>query len=361
MKIEKITLYCGKMPVKVLFSYGTLPTFSFLIVNLSGGGLSGWGEAMVPLPESMAPFLKNLIGIDGNELDNLLPKTFESPLERIAYEGVSMALHDLAAREKGISVRKLLSPGAADSLALMPCAFPVNPQDAGLTAAKFAEQGFRHLKIKLIGDLQEDLQRIKAVRAAAPSLELLQADANCGYKTLDDACEAVKLFGDAGLDYFEDPLQGSPDDYRRLRERCRGGRAMVMIDEFARTPETLQDALERNAADIINVHPDQPGSFSTVRKQLAIARKFNVPLTIGGTGYTGIGSGAYWQLCAALLPESPCGELGGFFDHGMPVNSARMKHTMTNGVLHFDSASVGCGTDLDVEAITPYVEEVLTF
>ena len=76
--------------------------------------------------------------------------------------------------------------------------------------------------------------------------------------------------------------------------------------------------LQKGSADIIGIHPDQPGSMSRVIQHVHLAESFGVPAVIGGTGYTGIGTAAYQHITAAATPGGRCGELGGVFDHGMP-------------------------------------------
>ncbi len=361
MQIDSVTLYAGRMPVKVLFSYGTLTAFDFLIVRLRAGAYEGLGEAMVPVPAGFPGYLSRLIDADAGLLDRLLPETFSEPLERIAYESVSMALHDLVARASRQSLAALLGAESVRELSLMPCIFPASPKEAGEQARAWRQRGFRYLKTKLSGAFDEDFGRIQAIRESAPDLVMLQADANGGYTGLTDAVRAVGVFGDAGLDLFEDPMAGGAEEYAELRRRCRGGRAKIMVDELARETGILEQALRCGAADAVNIHPDQPGSLTLVRKHIGMAGEFGIPVFIGGTGYTGIGSAVYWQLSAALLPGQPCGELGGFLDHGMPVGSALTGNAVKDGVMYFDSALHGSGAIFDYEAMKPFIASHATW
>ena len=356
MRIDEITLYAGQMPVKVLFSYGTMACFNFLILEIRSEDAVGYGESMTPVPVGFTDYLQGLIGADARRLDNLLPRSFTAPLVRIAHESVSIALHDLVARRAGLPLGTLLGGMAATEIPLMPCIFPQNPDEAGELAAKWRQCGFRHLKTKLLGRFSEDVARVKAIRAAVPDLVTLQGDANCGYQSLEVCVKVVKALEEAGLDIFEDPMAGLPEKYADLRRRLGGCRVKIMIDEFARTSKLLVRTLKANAADVVNIHPDQPGSLTAARRNIQLAQSFNVPVLLCGTGYTGIGSIAYQQLAAALLPGMPCGELGGFWDHGMPASSCTHHFPVKDGHITFDPAVPGTGAAFDEEAMRPYIE-----
>ncbi|MFH0796332.1 MAG: mandelate racemase/muconate lactonizing enzyme family protein [Candidatus Omnitrophota bacterium] len=291
----------------------------------------------------------SLVGRDARSLDGLLPPT-DNDVDRILCEAISIALHDLTGKISGLSLSTLVGGRKADYISIMPCIFPNNPQEAGEKAHYFFKQGYRYLKTKLVGRFEEDLDRIRAIRAVAPPKAILQGDANNGYKNFKAAARAVKKFGEAGLDFFEDPLEGSTEDYCRLRKI---GGARIMVDAKARRTRDLLITLTAGAADIINIHPDQPGSLSKVAAHVQITRAFNIPVAIGGTGYTGIGTAAYQQMSAALTPDMACGEMGGFFDHGMPCSFVRKPFKMAKGYVYLPETP-GNGVELNEEAMKEF-------
>ncbi len=346
--IDRVLVHWGEMPVKLTFSYGKVSTFPFIIVRLFSGKSEGIGEVVVPTNPFLFEFLPKLIGADARKLDCLLPET-HADHDRVLCEAVSIALWDLMGHVAGLPLWALLGGAKSSKVPLMPCTFPNNPDEAKERAEFWFAKGYKYLKVKLIGDLEEDVARVKAVRSVAPAGAILQGDANCGYKTIEDARRALRLTGDAGLDIFEDPLEGGPEDYADLKDSG----AKVMIDALSRRTSDLTECLKIGAAEVVGIHPDQPGSLTRVREHVMLAQAFGVPVVIGGTGYTGVGSAAYQHLTAVLTPGGPCGELGGAFDHGMPRGTIKQPLPMADGFVTLPDLP-GMGVEVDEDAIAEF-------
>jgi len=349
--IDGIMIHYGRMPVRLTFSYGKVESFPFIILRMRAGEVEGVGETLA-LPDA---FLRRLcaalVDRDARSLDALLPLA-QTAQERSICDGVSLALHDLVGKCSGLPLRTLLGGSAGDRVTLMPCIFPNTPDEAAERAGYFYAQGYRYLKTKLTGELADDIAKVTAIRTVAPPGAVLQGDANQGYKTLPEAREAIERLGAAGLDIFEDPLEGGVADYRQLKGTPG---AKVMIDMLARRTCDLAAALKADACDMVNIHPVQPGGLRKVLQHAQLVQSFGVPVIIGGTGYTAVGSAAYQQLSAAAVPAAPCGELGGFFDHGMPRSLVKQSLPMHDGAVTLGDAP-GSGVELDEEALAEFAE-----
>lgn len=350
--IQSVTLRWGKIPVDLRFSYGDLSEFDFTYIYLKAGGFVGVGEAVVSPRDAFAEFASSLVGKDARRLDSLLPTQACDFYVRVLCEAFSMAVHDLVGKISGLPVHSLLGGKKRNKVPLMPCIFPENPDDAAARAKMFFDQGFnRYLKTKLMGQLEEDAERVSAIRSVAPEGLILQGDANKGYKTVDDAKKAVRILGDKGLDIIEDPLSGGIDDYRSLCNSC-DGRAKIMVDELARETSSLIQVLRAGAAEVIGLHPDAPGSLTNALLNAKIAEAFGVPVVIGGTGYTGVGPAAYQHL-TAVLASGPCGELGGFYDHGMPAKFIESSLPTEDGLVTIPDLP-GLGVEVDNESLSRF-------
>jgi L-alanine-DL-glutamate epimerase-like enolase superfamily enzyme len=350
--IEKIRIDWGEIPVHLTFSYGNVNRFPFLIARIYTRDFHGIGEVLVPPNDFINAFLPSLIGCDARGLDTLLPVT-EKDLDRMLCESISIALYDLVGRIFGLPVNVLLGGKKNTCVPLMPCIFPDNPDEAEKKAEYFFSCGYGYLKTKLSGNLNEDIRRIKSIRRVLPKKIILQGDANEGYKSISSARKAVEELGKTGLDIFEDPLQGGVEEYYNLRKELNGRGAKVMVDELARRTSDLVAVLKIGAADVISIHPDQPGSLSRALHYARLAQTFSVPVAIGGTGYTGIGTAAYQHLTAVATPDGPCGELGGFFDHGMPCSLVKQPLPVKDGYVILPDTP-GIGVELDENALAKF-------
>lgn len=347
--IENISLDWGEMPVRVSFSYGRVETFPFFVARIRSGEHEGIGDSVVETTENLYAVLQSLPGCDARELDRLLPD-----VPKVVHEGISIALHDLVGRVSGLPLNELLGGAREQQVPLMPCLFPNDAGEAAVLAKGWIDQGYRSLKVKLTGNLESDLGRVESIRAMAPEEIVLQGDANEGYETLEDAARAVRELGAAGLNIFEDPLRGGPAEYAELRGRAREGDAKIMVDVLARRTDDLVEVLKLEAADFVGIHPVQPCSLSRAIHHTRLAQESDVPVVIGGTGYTGISSAAYQHLAAVVTPGGVCGELGGFFDHGMPRNLAAEPLPMKDGAVILPKRP-GHGVELNEDALADFV------
>ena len=350
--IERISVSCGEMPVKTSFSYGEVHSFPFMIIVISNGQMEGFGEVLVPPNAFLNSVLSSLIGCDIRRLDMLLPETTNDH-DRIICEAVSMALHDLLARVCGVPFNVLLGGAACPKISLMPCMFLLDPAQARDKAEEFVAEGYQYLKTKLCGDTDTDVKIVQSIRAITPSSIVLQGDANEGYKTLPEAIEAAKKLGDVGLNIFEDPLKGGVAEYQKLRTAVNDSPIQIMIDLLARRTHTLVEALRHGAADVIGIHPDQPGSMSRVVEHTRMAQAFEKPVVMGGTGFTGVGTLAYMHLTAVCTPGGPCGELCGAIDHGMPCSTVKQLPPYREGLVALPDLP-GLGVELDYEVVARF-------
>ena len=100
------------------------------------------------------------------------------------------------------------------------------PKTAALDAARWAKAGFQSLKIKIGGDVDADIQRVQAVRAAVGKVVNLRMDANEQYSVQDAIrlCDAIK---DCDMQLFEQPvprddLAGLAEITACWRDQCYG-------------------------------------------------------------------------------------------------------------------------------------------
>ena len=92
-----------------------------------------------------------------------------------------MALHDLLARQLGVSLNVLLGGRMRDPIPQARILAIKPPADMARQAALRVEEGFKQLKLKLSGDTELDVQRVAEVRAAVGSQVVLTLDPNQSY------------------------------------------------------------------------------------------------------------------------------------------------------------------------------------
>ncbi|WAU83486.1 dipeptide epimerase [Streptomyces sp. Qhu-G9] len=132
---------------------------------------------------------------------------------------VEAALLDLCGKRAGTPVHRLLGSGSTPSAATARTIGIVPAPHAAAQARALADAGFVLIKAKAgTPDPEDDLDRIRALRAAAPGTRLL-LDPN-GAWTLDEARQLIPRYAELGVEAVEQPVApGDPEGLARLAER----------------------------------------------------------------------------------------------------------------------------------------------
>lgn len=349
LPIEKIELVWGDVPVSVRFSYGIPETFCFCFVLITSSGQTGIGETLCHPTESVMKLARGLIGRNVLDGDDLVETLFEDH-ECVEKEAFSIALHDLSSKIESQPMCEHLGPVSRKSVPLMPCLFPNEPADARLLAEKYVGLGYRHLKTKLLGKLEHDVEVVRLIRQVADDGIYLQGDANCGYKNLDAALEALPKLKEAGLDVIEDAVEVGVQELAMLRS---DKHPALMADISARSMKDVLELCRAHAVDYINLHPCQQGTLSEAMARARVACEYGIKVVVGGTGFCGGGSAAFQHLAGVIGLDGPCGELGGPFDHGMPQGLMKKQLIVKNGHVQL-SSEPGHGAEPDWERLEKY-------
>ncbi|VEI13692.1 o-succinylbenzoate synthase [Trueperella bialowiezensis] len=149
--------------------------------------------------------------------------------------------------------------------------------------------------------LAEDLTRLEAVRAAAPTARI-RIDAN-GAWGAEEAVRNIGLMNRAagGLEYVEQPCR-QVDELAQVRRKVD---VPIAADESIRIDGLAQEVVRTQAADLV-VLKNQP--LGGVRRALRLQEELGVPVVVSSAVESSVGLRAGIALAAAL-PELPyaCG------------------------------------------------------
>ncbi|MCB9551521.1 MAG: o-succinylbenzoate synthase [Myxococcales bacterium] len=171
---------------------------------------------------------------------------------------VELALADLAAARRGLSLARLLSPGAT---AVVTHRLVDTPADARAAVAA----GYTTLKVKVAAaPLQDDAARVGAIRDAAPTAAL-RLDANGGWDR-STATAALAALGRHAPSWIEQPLAPHDRDGLRLL-RARSPIPIALDESVALWGEA---ALDPDTCDAVVLKPMFVGGLHGA---LALARR----------------------------------------------------------------------------------------
>ncbi|MGZ6804397.1 MAG: mandelate racemase/muconate lactonizing enzyme family protein, partial [Nocardioidaceae bacterium] len=214
-----------------------------------------------------------------------------------AKAAVDVALHDLAARRRGVSLPVLLGGAALR----VPTDVTLAAGDADTLAGAALErtlEGFGVLKMKVGTDAAGDVARVRAVRQAVGDDVAIRLDANQGW-TPREAVRVISALEDAGcgVELVEQPVAAA--DVAGMAWVTSRVSTPVMADEAVYGVRDLVEVIERRAADLVNVKLAKCGGLSVARTLLELARAHGVGAIVGSMMETHIGVGAAASLVAA--------------------------------------------------------------
>jgi L-alanine-DL-glutamate epimerase-like enolase superfamily enzyme len=291
-------------PFKI--SLGTRREASNVLVTVeTAAGTRGYGEGS-PLPpvtgetrgaalETAAAAADLLEGEPIGEYRRLVTLVRDSfPGAVSATFAVETAILDAYCRERGLAMAELF--GGPPATVRTDLTIPILPPDAaGERAASAVERGYDHLKVKLGTDVPTDLERLRAVRDAAPEAAL-KVDANQGWTPK----ETVRFAGraaDAGVDLelIEQPVPAS--DVAGLADVRGRVDVPIAADEAVFTPADAVGIVRRDAADVLNVKLSKSGPLAAA-DIVSIARGADLELMIGCMLESAVGIHASAHLVA---------------------------------------------------------------
>jgi muconate cycloisomerase len=171
-----------------------------------------------------------------------------------------------------------------------------DPPRAAARAAELAAMGFDTLKVKVGGNAEEDIGRVRAVRDAIGPERRLVIDANCGWD-VNKAIHCVKNLLDCDLLLVEQP---TPDgDYASIARVRRETGARVMADDMCFNLVHAQELVRNQACDVISVYPGKNGGIRKSREIARFCESHGVAASIGSNLEFDVATAAMGHLIVA--------------------------------------------------------------
>src|SRR3954467_12788541 len=220
MKITRILAYRVELPLhegSYKWSGGkSVSVFDSTIVRVeTDEGITGHGE-VCPLGPFYLPayadgvraglreLAPHLIGADPRELGKL-NRLMDATLKGHPYvkSGIDIACWDLLGQVAGLPVCVLMGGRFGERVRLYRAISQESPDAMAAKVAGYRAEGYTRFQLKVGGDADTDIQRIRAVRALLSPGDRVVADANTGW-TQHEAMRVVRAVRDVDV-YIEQP------------------------------------------------------------------------------------------------------------------------------------------------------------
>jgi len=270
-------------------SWGPGVTANHVVVTTvtAEDGATGTGFSWTPqigaravlslLRDDLAPVLPGLPEEPEAVWDGLWKHLHEGGqgLTTVALAGVDLALWDLAARRRGVSVDQLLGR----------CHQRVRTYGSGVNlhygvdelagqVRQMVDAGHSAVKIKVGSPaLADDVARVAAVREVLGPDRLLMVDANQRWD-LPAAVRAVRALERFDLHWVEEPLRADDlQGHRRLRETTG---TPIALGENVHTAYRVAEFLRAGAVDVLQPNAVRVGGITPFRRIVTLARAHGV-------------------------------------------------------------------------------------
>jgi muconate cycloisomerase len=315
--IAKIELHHIALPTRREHKWTGLtePIGGYVLIKMTdAAGLAGWGEApalkdwggefgryfgespgttILVIQQYLAPAAQGCLPGEIAELHARMDRAIKGfPYAKAAVE---FAAYDLAGKQCGLPVHRLLGGASRHRIAVTHSIGILGFEEAEREVAKVATEGIRTIKIKVGVDPDRDVEMVRRIRETVGPGMALCVDANQGYRTPGEAIRTLRRMERFDLIYFEQPVEG----IERLAEVARAIDVPVMADESAWNAHDVIQIIEKRAAQIVSIYTTKPGGLYRAMEVAAVARAAGIICNVNGSVETGVGNLANLQLAAA--------------------------------------------------------------
>jgi L-alanine-DL-glutamate epimerase-like enolase superfamily enzyme len=314
MKISRIAAYQVNLPLhegSYKWSGGkSVSVFDSTVVRVeTNTGLSGYGEvcplgpAYLPAYASgartgLAELAPALLGEDPRQLDHL-NRRMDAVLKGHAYvkSAVDIACWDLLGQATGLPVCYLLGGRYGADFGLYRAISQELPDDMASRVAGYRADGYRRFQLKVGGDPDTDIERIRAVAAKLQPGDRLIADANTGWQ-MHEALRVVRAVRDIDV-YIEQPCL-TYDECLSIRRRTDHP---FVLDEVVDSVDVLWKGKADQAMDVVNIKISKFGGLTKARQARDLCVSLGIAMTIEDSWGGDIATAAIAHLAHSTPPE----------------------------------------------------------
>ncbi len=291
VKITRVFAHRVELPLregKYSWSGGkSVTVFDSTIVGVeTDDGLIGYGE-VCPLGPFYLPayadgvraglreLAPHIIGADPRELA-VLNQRMDAALKGHPYvkSGIDMACWDILGKATGLPVCALMGGRFGDSVRLYRA---ISQEDPDAMAAKvdgYRREGYTRFQLKVGGDPDTDIARIRAVNKMLQPGDRLVADANTGW-TQHEAMRVVRAVRDEDV-YIEQPCL----TYNECVSVRRHTDHPFVLDENIDSLEMLLRGHADRAMDVVNLKISKLGGLTKTKQARDLCVSIGIAMTL---------------------------------------------------------------------------------
>ena len=291
MKIKRITAYQVDLPLhegSYKWSGGkSVDVFDSTIVSIeTDDGYIGYGECCPLGPFYLPAYAEgvragikelgpNLIGLNPTETGKL-NQIMDQYLKGHAYvkSPIDIACWDIKGQLTGLPVCEMLGGRYGDDFVLYRAISQVEPDAMAANVKQYRDEGYRRFQLKVGGNPDEDIQRIRMVSDVLEKGDKLIADANTGW-LMHEAARVVRAVDDIDV-YIEQPCE-TYEECLSIRERTSHP---FILDEVIDGIDILVRGHAERAMDVVNIKISKFGGLTKASLARDLCVKLGIAMTL---------------------------------------------------------------------------------
>ncbi len=272
-------------------------------------GISGYGE-ICPLGPAYLPayaegartgiarLAPHLIGCDATEL-GVLNGRMDAALRGHPYvkSALDVACWDILGKVAGLPAATLLGGCYGDSFPLYRAISQDLPQRMAEKVAHYRSEGYSKFQLKVGGDPDTDIERIREAARKLERGDVLVADANTGW-TQHQALRVADAVRDVDV-YIEQPCAS----YQECLAVRRHTNRPFVLDEVVDSLGMVAEGIRDQAMDVINLKISKVGGLTKARQIRDFCVSMGIALTIEDTWGGDIATAAIAHLAHSTPPD----------------------------------------------------------
>ena len=291
MKIKRITAYQVDLPLhegSYKWSGGkSVDVFDSTIVSIeTDDGYIGYGECCPLGPFYLPAYAEgvragvkelgpHLIGLNPTETGKL-NQIMDQYLKGHAYvkSPIDIACWDIKGQLTGLPVCEMLGGRYGDDFVLYRAISQVEPDAMAANVKQYRDEGYRRFQLKVGGNPDEDIQRIRMVSDVLEKGDKLIADANTGW-LMHEAARVIRAVDDIDV-YIEQPCE-TYEECLSIRERTSHP---FILDEVIDGIDILVRGHAERAMDVVNIKISKFGGLTKASLARDLCVKLGIAMTL---------------------------------------------------------------------------------